>query len=868
MSLRLADSLGMINSVTLPQYLVRALALLMLGLVVGCGGPNSPPDNSTTGGANADPVALPGDEVAVKPTDKDPEPGPSNDVTDPESVDPPKPDPENSDPPANDPETGDPENGNDTDTDPEDPKEPLKEGTDPEDPHDFMEKDPDIAKLFPVRLPMDEFPAGAKWLNTAEPLKLKSLRGKFVVLDFWTYCCINCMHILPELKKLEHAYPETVVVIGVHSAKFDEEKDEANIAEAVLRYEIEHPVVNDPRHEIWEQYGIRSWPSLLLIDPEGKAVLLKNGEVKFEFFDEIIKKALPIYEAKGLMKPSPLKLELLADKQVETPLRFPGKLLVDPKTNLTYISDSNHNRIVVVDAENKVVEIIGTGAIGSKDGGYAEATFDHPQGMTIHDNKLYLADTENHLLRKIDLAAKTVATIAGIGEQGKTGFPGLEELAFGDDLPDRWVGEPMKTGLNSPWALWVNGDQLYIAMAGPHQIWKMPLDESEIGPYAGNGREDIVDGQLVPKEPFDDNGFSSFAQPSGLTSDGTWLFVADSEGSSIRAVPFDEKSEVRTVIGTNDLPRGRLFEFGDEDGDRETAQLQHPLGVAYGDGKIYVADTYNNKIKVVDAETGAAKTLAGTGEAGSSDDPAQFNEPSGVWLNGNKLLVADTNNHTIRQVDIETGVVTTLTFEGLAPPVKIETPNEPAEATEPEATEPEATEPEATEPEATEPEATEPEATEAEVAKEADAEKTVAEEEADPPAVPKSPNSSTKSLKEVSVKPADGNIKIAVKLELPTGWKLNKLAPMSYFVTAIDKGPVPVSAMGKTKLKKPATEFEIELPVKAVGQQELVVSTTYFYCQEADEGICKIGSIIWKIRAKIDDQGKIASIDLVHRIKD
>ncbi|MFT5526800.1 MAG: thiol-disulfide isomerase/thioredoxin, partial [Pirellulaceae bacterium] len=680
MSLRLAKTQSKPKSyATSAQYLMRWIAIVMLAVLVGCGGSPTVTDKSTPGQA-----VDPGSEVAIEPADQgngdDPEAGPSDDVKDPESTDPVG-DPANGDPANGDP--ADPKDVTETNADPEspdtkkpdtkkpdteEPAEPTKsDDTDPNDPHGFMEKDPEIAKIFPVRLPLEEFPDDAKWLNTSEPIKLKSLRGKFVVLDFWTYCCINCMHILPELKKLEHAYPDSVVVIGVHSAKFDEEKDEANIAEAVLRYEIEHPVVNDPRHEIWQQYGIQSWPSLLLIDPEGKAVLLKNGEVKFEFFDEVLKAAIPVYEAKGLLKRSPLKIERLADQQVDTPLLFPGKLLVDAKTGLTYISDSNHNRIVVVDAENKLVEVIGSGKIGSADGSYAAASFDHPQGMTIHANMLYLADTENHMLRKIDLAAKSVSTIAGIGEQGRTGFPGLEKLTSIDELPERWVGAPKTTALNSPWALWVHGDKLYIAMAGPHQIWMMPLDESEIGPYAGNGREDIVDGKLVPRQPFDDNGYSSFAQPSGLTSDGTWLYVADSEGSSIRAVPFDTKSNVKTVIGTNELRGGRLFKFGDEDGERNIALLQHPLGVAYGDGKIYVADTYNNKIKVVDAETGAAKTLAGTGEAGSGDDPAQFNEPSGLWLNGKKLLVADTNNHLIREVDIETGAVTTLTIEGLAP---------------------------------------------------------------------------------------------------------------------------------------------------------------------------------------------------------
>jgi sugar lactone lactonase YvrE len=204
-------------------------------------------------------------------------------------------------------------------------------------------------------------------------------------------------------------------------------------------------------------------------------------------------------------------------------------------------------------------------------------------------------------------------------------------------------------------------------MAGPHQIWLMPLDESEIGPYAGNGREDIVDGPLLPAAPYE-LGYSSFAQPSGLAADGTWLYVADSEGSSIRAVPFDPQGRVTTIVGTSRLPEARLFTFGDRDGDRRTARLQHPIGVAYHDGIIYVADTYNDKIKAIDAANGTTRTVAGTGKPGYSDDQGTFDEPSGLAYAAGKLYVADTNNHLIRTVDLATSKVGTFTIDALAPP--------------------------------------------------------------------------------------------------------------------------------------------------------------------------------------------------------
>jgi DNA-binding beta-propeller fold protein YncE len=506
------------------------------------------------------------------------------------------------------------------------------------------------------------------WLNS-RPLTKQDLKGKFVLLDFWTYCCINCMHVLPELKKLERAFANNLVVIGVHSAKFQTEKETENIRAAILRYEIEHPVINDADHSLWNTYGVNSWPTIVLIDPEGNFVGSNPGEFKAEAVANILHAALPYYREHGLLDEKPLAFDLELHRQPPTPLRYPGKILADELGQRLFISDSNHNRIVIATLEGKLLDVIGSGQIGREDGDYATATFNHPQGCALDGGDiLYVADTENHLLRKVDLKAKRVTTVAGTGEQASNPWPGWDGSPL-DRKTRRWVGPPRQTPLNSPWALWVHKGELFIAMAGCHQIWKMPLlKQDEIGPYAGNAREDIVDGPLLPTVPFG-RGSSSFAQPSGLSSDGTWLFVADSEGSSIRAVPLAPGKQVRTVVGTEHLPfHERLFTFGDVDGPRQQARFQHCLEVVYVKGKIYVADTYNHKIKVVDALTGQTQTLAGTGQPGTADDPPQFHEPAGLAYAAGKLYVADTNNHLIRTIDLSTGKVATWTIEGLTPP--------------------------------------------------------------------------------------------------------------------------------------------------------------------------------------------------------
>lgn len=525
-----------------------------------------------------------------------------------------------------------------------------------------------VANPYPHRVPAPAL-EGGEWVNTPAPLALADLRGRYVLLDFWTFCCINCMHVLPELKKLEHAFPNELAVIGIHSAKFQGERVTDNIREAVLRYEIEHPVINDAKMTIWGTYGAQSWPTLVLIDPAGDVVWAASGERSFEDIKAVIDRGLPYYRAHGLLKPAPRPTIIDASKQPATPLRYPGKILADEKGGRLFIADSNHNRVVVAKLGGKLEQVIGSGAIGREDGNFDSCSFDHPQGMTLVGNNLYIADTENHLLRKADLAARRVTTVAGTGEKGSawSDFAGENPLKLGVAAKRRTL---KTTALSSPWALWQHENDLYIAMAGMHQIWKMPLDESSIGPYAGNAREDIADGPLLPGMPYDPQ-FSSFAQPSGLSSDGKQLFVADSEGSTVRRVPFDPDGKVETLVGLT----GTLFDFGDTDGSGRDVRLQHPLDVAWSKGQLYVADTYNNKIKVIDVERRTCRTLAGTGKAGSVDGEkggaAGFNEPAGISAAGGKLYVADTNSHLVRVVDLAgTNRVTTLKIERLVPPQK------------------------------------------------------------------------------------------------------------------------------------------------------------------------------------------------------
>lgn len=494
---------------------------------------------------------------------------------------------------------------------------------------------------FAGTVPAPEFPTDVEWLNTGRPLTLADLRGKVVLLDFWTYGCINCMHVIPDLKRLEEKYADELVVIGVHSAKFENEGETENIRRVILRYELEHPVINDHEFAVWQLYGARAWPTFVLIDPAGNVLGYQTGEGIYDLFDQVIGHMVDEFDARGRINRAPINLILERESMVDSPLLFPGKVLADPAHNRLFIADSNHNRIVVTDLEGQVLTVIGSGRADFQDGDYETAAFFRPQGLTLADpNTLYVADTGNHALRRVDLAAQLVETAAGTGRQGR----------YRD-----FEGRGTSISLNSPWdVLYVDG-KVYIAMAGQHQLWAYDPATQVVRVYAGSGREELKDGSLLR---------AGLNQPSGLATDGHVLYVADSEASAIRTASLTSVSEgVQTIVGTG------LFDFGDVDGVGDEVRLQHPLSVAYQDGVLYVADTYNSKIKRLDPETHRAETFLGGEESGWRDGrQALFDEPGGLSVGGDRLYIADTNNHVIRVADLLTREVTTLVLvdmEGL-----------------------------------------------------------------------------------------------------------------------------------------------------------------------------------------------------------
>lgn len=610
----------------------------------------------------------------------------------------------------------------------------------------------------PVRAP--EFPEGMQWLNTDRPLRLADLRGKVVLLDFWTYCCINCMHIIPALTALEKKYARELVVIGVHSAKFQNEGDVANIRQAILRYEIQHPVVNDRDFYIWRQYAVRAWPTLMVVRPDGYVLGHLSGEGHQEVLERVIDELIIEARSQGTLNDTPLHFALEKDKYASGVLSFPGKVLAHAPSQRLYIADSNNNRIVIADLDGQVLDVAGNGTIGKIDGDFNAATFHHPQGMALDGNILYVADTENHLLRRLDLQARTVTTIAGTGTQARS---------------FNVAGTGTEAALNSPWDLELIGTQLFIAMAGPHQVWVMHLETAYLEPYAGSGREDIIDAPRLQ---------AAMAQPSGITTDGTLLYVADSETSAIRAVSLGINGTVQTIVGEG------LFEFGDKDGiGKEQVRLQHPLGVTYHDNILYVADTYNHKIKKVGPVTAASTTYLGSGTPGRRDgQEPEFYEPGGLSLAAGKLYIADTNNHAIRVADLATGEVSTLAPRGLAAPM----------------------------------------------------------------AVAGFSGTHFEADEVIKVTPqqvkAGAAGKILIHLQFPEGYHLNPRAPLHYSVSLSGTGVTMAEADRLSQTIVPSLPLAIPFQAAAGTHHATAdIDMTFYYCREDDTGVCAIQSVRWQV---------------------
>ena len=484
------------------------------------------------------------------------------------------------------------------------------------------------------------------WLNTGGPLRKQDLKGKFVLLDFWTYCCINCMHILPELKKLEQAYPNTLVVIGVHSAKFatEQETQEHRRGDPAVRNRTSGgqrsrpPAVEGLRNQ-------HAGPRVILVDPEGMAIWGRSGEITAEQVEAVLKRATAVLPAQG-----PAGRVAASLRPAGPPPRSrrrcgsPARCWPTSRAERLFISDSNHNRIVVATLDGRLQAVIGSGAIGAR-----RRRFRQRPRSTIRrawrcaDDTLYVADTENHLLRQVDLDERTVRTIAGTGQQNRGVWAGRAA---------RRSAKPRATALNSPWDLWIHGDDLFIAMAGPHQIWRMALDEAAIGPYAGNGREDIVDGPLVPARPFQDG----YACVRPAQRPGRRRPVAV-RGRQRRQ--FDPRRAVRPEeTGADGGRHGAVAASAAVHVRRPRRPAGAGPAAASAGRRLSRRDDLRRRHVQQQDQGGRCQDRRGRGTRPAAASPGRrsghVRRAGGISYAAGRLFVADTNNHLIRTIDLAT----------------------------------------------------------------------------------------------------------------------------------------------------------------------------------------------------------------------
>ncbi|MDA8345508.1 MAG: alkyl hydroperoxide reductase [Thermaerobacter sp.] len=418
------------------------------------------------------------------------------------------------------------------------------------------------------------------------------------------------------MRQAEALHAPYVAAIGVHCGKFTREHDAGRVADAMRREGIEHPVLNDPDFTVWKAYAVRAWPTLIFLDPEGMVFARHEGEISPEELARILKPELQRAASQGILSDAPIPSAKLA--AVGGILRYPGGLAFG-EGNALFVADSGHHRVLRLHTGTSSFEAIGSGSEGFLDGSAEQAQFNDPHGLFANTRHVFVADSGNHAIRRIGLPQGGVTTIAGSGRLAQHLLP---------------PGPPRSTDLRSPWDVHLQGEQLFIAMAGAHQIWRLDLRRQSLSMYAGSGYEALYDASLAR---------SRFAQPMGLAAQGDTLYAADAESSAIREVPMSGEGVVRTLIGQG------LFDFGDRDGPLDLALLQHPSGLAVDGDRLYIADTYNDKIRVLLLREGRIETFLDG-----------LREPHAIKVQDGALFIADSGNHRILRAPLAGGEPETL----------------------------------------------------------------------------------------------------------------------------------------------------------------------------------------------------------------
>jgi hypothetical protein len=469
-----------------------------------------------------------------------------------------------------------------------------------------------------------EIPEGLAWVNSDTPVRIGDLRGRLVLLDFWSGSGIHCADHVRDINALQRRFGESMTVLAVHVPKFEHERNERAAQQAIARLQVRHAVLHDPGFVLWQHYAIQSWPTTVVIDAEGRVAARIAGCGTRDALTSVIEQLLE--------EAAKLDLRAYADAseyRIPEPrmtLSFPARVAANERH--LYVADSGHHRVLECGHDGRILRTFGNGNPDFLDGNGHEASMRHPQGLALSHDTLYVADTGNHAIRAIRLMSGEVETLAGNGQRGL--------------VPQRRIGSPRDTPLNAPVDIALHHDHLYIAMTGCHQIWRLDLGDSTLAVLAGSGRLGAGDGSPLA---------ASLAQPSGLAVLGKRLYFSDADGSALRGVCLDDAPEVRTLVGAG------LFVFGDADGHRADARLQFPQGLCADarNRQIYIADAYNDKIRSLQVNSLELRTL-----------PLSYrlHEPSGVALAAGALWIANSGAHEVVRYDLAKGTTSRIAVGG------------------------------------------------------------------------------------------------------------------------------------------------------------------------------------------------------------
>ncbi len=467
-----------------------------------------------------------------------------------------------------------------------------------------------------------------QWLNLSRPLEIPDLKDRIILLDFWNYACVSCVQSLPEIKKLENQFGSKLLIIGVHSAKFNNEKDLSAVKKAVLKHDITYPVINDSKLEIWNNFKINALPTFVLINPHGNIFKTYIGENELVKIKGDIKKLIDKFKFEINRNPLPVRLEKFIS--IKNILDFPTKLeyVADFSYNSHHspailIANTGGNNIIASSLSGNIVAKIGSGIAGFVDGDFDQASFKSPKGLIYQADKIYLADTANNALREIDLKLGKVKTLIGSGNVG-------EKIAI-DNKPL----EAKNIDLASPTDIEFFPDKNNIAIAnsGTNQILSYNIKNQTISVLAGDGFEGVLDGKY-PK--------NSLAQTSDMSVFGRKLYFVDASSSSLRVL--EEDGNLKTLIGKD------LNFFGHQNGNKSVAKMQHPLGLIVDDTGAYISDSFNHTIRKYDFASNQISDLSGKQKKGDGiglENLTQFDEPDGIISVLGNFYIADSNNNRI-----------------------------------------------------------------------------------------------------------------------------------------------------------------------------------------------------------------------------